>query len=390
MLTKTLCMKVVTLVITFFFIEQFKVNAQTPTLRIQIDPREQNYGEIILRLNTQGTDICKTAGLDFKNILKVYALAEVPSDKNFPQVSGKYSLLNRQLIFRPKYPPPPGIEYTIVLDSKVMKEACKELFGASFALTTRFLEVNSTANPVVEKIYPSSNVVPSNLLRFYIHFSQPMSIKNPYEFLILFDDAGNEVQDPFVEIPEGLWNNTRKRLTVFIHPGRVKRGIGPNATLGPVLKAGLNYTLTMAKDWPDINGNTLGIETTRRFKVSAPTRDRIDPTKWTTIIPEANSLDTLTIVFDNRVIDSALAHRLINIEGPSKKRIEGEILFGDNEMSWLFIPNQPWIKGNYAVSINTKLEDVSGNNVKAAFDISGTSKSKHSSHKLIEIGIEIK
>jgi len=46
---------------------------------------------------------------------------------------------------------------------------------------------------VVAAIHPSADVWPENLLRFYIHFSAPMSRASSVNFVHLVDDTGEEV-----------------------------------------------------------------------------------------------------------------------------------------------------------------------------------------------------
>lgn len=64
-------------------------------------------------------------------------------------------------------------------------------------------------------ILPLTDTVPQNMLRFYLYFSQPMSIDDPYKYLSLLHSDGREVHDAFVEFSQGLWDKDRTRLTVL-------------------------------------------------------------------------------------------------------------------------------------------------------------------------------
>jgi hypothetical protein len=44
------------------------------------------------------------------------------------------------------------------------------------------------------------------------------------------------------------------RLTLFIDPGRIKRGVAPLEEIGPALHAGKRYTLEIDSGWHDASG----------------------------------------------------------------------------------------------------------------------------------------
>ena len=75
---------------------------------------------------------------------------------------------------------------------------------------------------VVAQVYPTSDVVPENQLRLYIHFSAPMGLKGGLDYIHLLDDAGSEVKDPFLPLDTEFWNDDRTRYTVFFDPGRAE------------------------------------------------------------------------------------------------------------------------------------------------------------------------
>jgi hypothetical protein len=47
------------------------------------------------------------------------------------------------------------------------------------------------------------------------------------------------------------------RLTLFIDPGRIKRGVLPLEEVGPALEEGKRYTLMIDRDLKDGTGNPL-------------------------------------------------------------------------------------------------------------------------------------
>ena len=65
-----------------------------------------------------------------------------------------------------------------------------------------------------------------------------MSRGHIYDHIRLLDAQGAPVELPFLEIDEELWNAEMTRLTLFIDPGRIKRGVKPLEEIGPSLVAG--------------------------------------------------------------------------------------------------------------------------------------------------------
>jgi len=48
--------------------------------------------------------------------------------------------------------------------------------------------------------------------------------------------------------------------------------------------------------------------------------------------------------------------------------ITGSIQTRNEERIWQFTPNEPWTKGRYVLQIETRLEDLAGNNINRPFD----------------------
>src|SRR5207237_5315237 len=133
---------------------------------------------------------------------------------------------------------------------------------------------------VVTRVYPSANVLPENLLKFYLYFSAPMRRGHIYEHIRLLDHAGKPVELPFLEIDEELWNPDMTRLTLFIDPGRITRGVQPLEEVGPALEEGKRFTLAIDSNWLDVNGVPLKSGFEKHFKVGPADRDTPEPAKW--------------------------------------------------------------------------------------------------------------
>src|SRR5262249_10579291 len=139
----------------------------------------------------------------------------------------------------------------------------------------------------VTGVYPSSDQLPENLLRFYIHFASPMRRGEAYTHIRLLNENGTAIASPFLEISEKLWDTSGERLTVLINPGRIKRGLKPREDLGPVLEAGKSYSLVIDADWRDADGQTLSGSLRKQFKTIPPIENGIDPAKWSIESPQA-------------------------------------------------------------------------------------------------------
>ncbi len=77
---------------------------------------------------------------------------------------------------------------------------------------------------VVEAIDPGVDEIPANLLRFSVTFSCAMEEGSVADHIRLLDDDGSELQGALLAMPPELWDRGRRRLTVLLEPGRIKRG----------------------------------------------------------------------------------------------------------------------------------------------------------------------
>ncbi|MBV6644725.1 MAG: hypothetical protein KI790_04720 [Cyclobacteriaceae bacterium] len=248
-------------------------------IRFQDDPSKSDFGctQVVFsqEYSQRLRDISWTKDL-YRELLSVYVAQEAPKDTSTPPVLGSYEIQDGALIFRPRFIPPPDIHYTIIFNTrkfgKLLGREVAEISPLVKTVQLPTLETQSLA--YVIGISPPTSHVPANLLRVYIHFSAPMGDHNPYQYLSLFDDTGNKITDPFVEIPQGLWDANRKRLTVFLHPGRIKRGVGPNVKSGPIMEEGHSYKLVLSKKLKDTNGVPMTSTFEHTFRATAPDREK--------------------------------------------------------------------------------------------------------------------
>jgi hypothetical protein len=227
------------------------------------------------------------------------------------------------------------------------------------------------ATTAVEHVYPTRNKLPENQLKFYLHFSSPMSKGEAYRRVHLLDAKGKEVEMPFLELDEELWSPDGKRFTLFFDPGRIKRGLKPREEVGPVLEEGKSYTFVVDRDWSDAEGNPLRGAYRKQFSVGPPEEEAIDPKKWVFRCPwaeDSKNREPLKVLF-RKPLDQALLHRMLWVIDAAGKKVDGKIVVFEEETCWEFHHSGVWREGGYYLVINTALEDLAGNSVGRPFEV---------------------
>jgi len=266
---------------------------------------------------------------------------------------------DRGLVFVPRFPLRPGVEYRVVL-----RRPHAESVEKSFTLPSP-----PPSPPTrLTAVFPSRDALPENLLKFYLHFSAPMSRREAYQRVRLLDGSGKPVELPFLEIGEELWNREATRLTLLFDPGRIKRGLKPREDSGPALEEGKSYTLVVDAAWPDAEGRALPQGLRKPFKVVAPDEKQPDPKAWKVTAPKAGSKDPLTAAF-NEPLDEAMLHRSLAVVDAAGSRVEGRIEIDQEETRWRFTPAAAWTSGNHSLVIDVVLEDLAGNSIERPFEV---------------------
>jgi hypothetical protein len=308
----------------------------------------------------------KPALSEWRLMLSVYAGQEgTAGASDLPPMLGVYRAESNALRFEPQFPLEPGLAYRAVFRPDQMPGGSKAPPVSSVFQAPRR---SATPATMVSHIYPSAGALPENLLKFYVHFTAPMSRGNIYDYIHLRDESGKDVELPFLEIDEELWDATMTRLTLIIDPGRIKRGVLPLEEIGPALEAGKSYTLVIGREWRDGAGIPLKESCQKNFKVEPPDREPLDPARWKIEAPQAGSRDALAIVFPEPM-DHALAQRLIRVAVEPGGIVEGIVSLEDQERRWIFTPDTVWRRGRYQLIIQSTLEDLAGNNIGKPFEV---------------------
>ncbi|PHS20160.1 MAG: hypothetical protein COA86_02395 [Kangiella sp.] len=218
----------------------------------------------------------------------------------------------------------------------------------------------------VANVYPTSEKIPENILRFYIYFDAPMREGNIFDFIKLFDEHNNEMSHVFFDSVHELWTPDHKRLTLLLDPGRVKSGLQANSAMGRAFTANKKYKLIVSEGFEAISGLKTTADYVKVFTATSEDREGINISRWQIEFPK-HDLDKLKIDFKEPV-DHVSAQHFILIVDHSGKEIEGSIDLQPNETGLVFEPTLPWVKGQYRILINHRFEDIVANNINGAFD----------------------
>jgi len=320
---------------------------------------------------------------EWNRILALYVVPEVATDSGDSSVA-EVPMLGRHFVgikeppplaFQPQFPLRPGMKYRARFDpaALVSLAGMDDSTAKRFALKAIELEFETPAPPpapptTVSAIYPSSNVLPENQLKFYIHFSAPMSRGEAYERVRLEKASGEVVPIPFLELSEELWDVDGKRFTIFFEPGRVKRGVMLREEIGPALVAGGEYVLVVDGKWRDAHGNPLGEDFRKPFRTSPQDETQPNPHEWKLTAPAAGSREPLVIEF-NEPLDQAMLHRVISIVSADGSETAGEVRVDRGETRWHFTPDETWAAGKHELVVAGVLEDLAGNSVGRRFEV---------------------
>jgi hypothetical protein len=195
----------------------------------------------------------------------------------------------------------------------------------------------------VVAIHPAAEEVPSNLLRLYVDFSEPMAGGDVFDHVRLLE-GGETVADAFRKIE--LWSRDETRLMLYIHPGRIKRGLVSATTMGPVLVEGRRYVLEILPGLKSRRGGRAG-RATKGLRAVAADRTMPDPARWRA---------TRVGIELDEWLDHAGLEEYVMVEGVGF-RVEGRRLLFDRPMA-----------GTVRVTVDRRLEDLCGNSLRRPFE----------------------
>ena len=287
--------------------------------------------EVSVELSPEQARRLKTASIGFDQGNQTLRLSIRNEDGTLgPAIFARYEIKQNRLLLLPRYPLVRGVTYEAVASVAGREER-----------RTRFQLPSAPAGkpPRVRKIYPSGDELPANCLKFYVHFSQPMREgRDIFEQITIQDDEGNVIPDPWRRVE--LWNEQATRLTLWIHPGRIKQGVNLREDFGPVLEPGRKYRLVVSPKVRDASGISIGQRFEKRFVAVAEDHHRPLPSEWKLTAPTAGTREPLSIQL-GEPLDPALLRRFLKVYG-ANGQAAGTIAVTQNESLWQFAPRDAW------------------------------------------------
>ena len=274
-------------------------------------------------------------------------------------IIGDYSFKEGDVIFQPVLAFTRGLTYHVYVRDKLIDELR--------------IQAGNTIAPQIIAVYPAIDTVPENLLKFYISFSKPMQEGDVFKHVHLIKDGHDTLTAVFLE--QELWNNESTILTVWLDPGRIKKDLQPNRSLGPPLKTGSWYQFVIDKDWQDGEGVLLKENFIKKFV--AGFHDGISPDEklWTLSSPTTGTKEQLKINF-HESLDKVLAENTMSIADENGNEVKGKFSVDSNGTIASFTPDNEWKRGAYLLNIESRLEDLAGNNLDRLFDTDLTKEQK--------------
>jgi hypothetical protein len=297
-------------------------------------------------------------------------------DSTHSPILGVFRLLGDEFVFEPLIPLTPGTGYSIALDEQSLGEI--EIPNAD--------EKNP---PEVLSIYPRADTLPENLLKVYIKFSKPMQEGEALQHLVLLRNNQDTLKDIFLDLQPELWNNDRSVLTLWLDPGRIKRGLQPNEVLGQPLVKGNRYSLLVDQDWKD----TYGVSMAQGYRKDFLSwqRDSISPDieTWKLHLPVAATREPMLVDF-HEPLDYILLTNCLRILDHNGKVVTGQVSVLDDERKLQFIPDSKWQVGEYTLESESRLEDLAGNNLNRLFDSNVEQRKNDEGRKIFKTVFTIK
>jgi hypothetical protein len=298
-----------------------------------------------------------------------------PEASRNPAIAARYAVVGDRVELAPRFTLEPGLGYV----ARFHADGLARLLGVPVGqvpiseLLERFEIPRPPATPstTVAAIYPSAGAVPENLLKFYLHFSAPMTRGRAYRHLRIVDAQGIEVELAFIELEQELWDPAGRRLTLLFDPGRLKAGLKPRREVGRALAGGFDFALEVDADWPDGEGNPLREGYRHAFRVTEADYQQPDPDAWSWTLPRAGTHDPLVLALGEPLDQALLQHSIWVTSGSGEAAgwVEGTIELAAEEREWRFVPHQPWQPTEHELRVDPLLEDLAGNSIARPFEV---------------------
>ncbi len=239
-------------------------------------------------------------------------------------ILGNFSTDNSALLFEPLIPLTPGLTYHILENNRPIGQ-----------LMVPFNK-NEKA-PELVAIYPLLDTLPENLLKFYVRFSKPMRTGESLQFIHLLNQKQDTLRDVFLNLQPELWDTSGTVLTLWLDPGRIKRGLTLNRALGNPLKMNETYQLVISPTWKDHSGLKLSQKYSKIFVAGKRDEQAPDIKQWQLQLPKAGTTTALRINTQES-LDHYLLSESIGIVDQNNTLVKGEIMLDKKDQQVLFCP----------------------------------------------------
>ena len=248
-----------------------------------------------------------------------------------------------------------GETYEILLEDTIIQEF----------LVPKDMEAE---RPKLLSFYPRLDTVPENLLKMYLVFSKPMQqSQSTLDFIKVFNTTTSKEVEIFLPLQNELWNEDKTELTLWLDPGRIKKDLIPNKERGIPIEQGNHYEIVVENTLADQEGIELGKPYVKRFFVDVRDTQKPVVKNWEITIPTADSKEALGLDFGES-LDALLVEETITVIDAKQQQIKGSFLVSKKGNNVLFVPYETWKKGTYSIQIESRLEDLAGNNLNRLFD----------------------
>ncbi|GAA0878345.1 hypothetical protein GCM10009119_13130 [Algoriphagus jejuensis] len=282
---------------------------------------------------------------------------------NSVPILGELQEIDTGVLFTPLIPFTRGQSYAV-------------LYAGSVIETIAIPELpDDEANLAVTEIYPTQDTLPENQLKLFIKFSRPMREGESASYVTLLNSDDDTLQGVFLDLQPELWNENQTMLTLWLDPGRIKRDLIPNREMGAPLETGQSYRVVISERWKGKLGGKLDQVYVKDFVVTTRDSTSPNPLTWILDIPKAGTSESANLDF-SEALDFSLLQEVFRIKDKENQKITGKWEIGFEEKGIQFTPEIPWKKGKYVVEIESRLEDLAGNNLNRLFEIDLLNHSK--------------
>ena len=167
--------------------------ANLPALAIELEPDVGWY----VRARNLRPDLIASLGGRLESLLRV-SVAEAGDHGDLPNVFGDHEIRCEGVRFIPHYPFEPGVPFRAILDLRVLG---RPDFGETQTLEFSIPRVAGPGDTEVREVFPSSDMLPENLLRFYVRFSRPMQRGRARDHIEVLGPDGGPAPDVLYRPP---------------------------------------------------------------------------------------------------------------------------------------------------------------------------------------------